>query len=67
MPPIGSIFFPLRVAPVRIENKIKGHLTEKPPKLNYAKINPSQYDSLLKPPNFDAANIKWFTVIITYS
>ena len=36
MLPIGSIFFPLRVATMRIENNIKGHLIERLPKLNYA-------------------------------
>ena len=25
MLPIGSIFFPLKVAPMRIENNLKGH------------------------------------------
>ena len=39
MLPIGSIFFPLRVAPMRIENNFKWHKIEKPPKLNYAKIS----------------------------
>ena len=32
MLPRGSIFFPFRVAPLRIENNFKGHLIEKPPK-----------------------------------
>ena len=36
MLPMGSIFFPLRVAPMRLENNFKGHLIEKPPKLNLA-------------------------------
>ena len=47
MLPIGSIFFPLKVAPIRIENILKRHSIEKLPKL-----------SLLKLPNFDAASIK---------
>ena len=34
MLPIGSIFFPLIVAPMRIENNFKGPSKEKPPKLN---------------------------------
>ena len=44
---------------MRIENNIKGHYIEKPPKLNHAGI------SLSRSSNFDAANnfIKWFTVI----
>ena len=61
MLPIGSIFFPLKVAPMRIENNFKGHLIEKPPKLNYANM------SLLKSPNFAATNIKWFTVVTQLS
>ena len=52
MLPIGSIFFPLRVGPMRIENNFKVHSIEKL----------RQYVSLLKSPNFDAANIKCFTV-----
>ena len=36
---IGSIFFSLRVIPMRIENIFKGHLIEKPPKLNHANIS----------------------------
>ena len=48
------MFFPLSVVPVKIENKLKGHSIEKPPKY--------QYVILLKSPNFDAWNIKWFTV-----
>ena len=35
----GSIFFPLKVAPMRIENNINGHSIEKPPKLNYANLS----------------------------
>ena len=53
---MGSIFFHLRVVPTRIENKLKGHSIQKPPKLNYI----SQYVSLLEWPNFDAG--MWFTV-----
>ena len=34
MLPIGSIFFPLRVALMRIETHFKGHQIEKLPKLN---------------------------------
>ena len=54
---IVNIFFSLKVAHMRIDNNFKGHYIENPPKLNYANI------SVLKSPNFDAANIKWFTVI----
>ena len=50
---MGSIFFPLNVSPMRIEN-IK---IEKQPKLNY--LNMSFF---FKSPNFDAGNIEWFTV-----
>ena len=39
MLPIGSISFPLRVAPMRIENNFKGHKIEKLPKLNYANMS----------------------------
>ena len=34
MLPIGSIFFPLIVSPMRIENVFSGHLIEKPQKLS---------------------------------
>ena len=43
-----SIFFPLGVAPMTIENNFEGHKIEKPSNLNYANM------SVLK---FDAANI----------
>ena len=33
------VFFPSRVAPIRIEINIKGHYIEKPPKLNHANIS----------------------------
>ena len=56
---MGSIIFPLRVAPLRIENNFKEHWIEKPPK----KIKLRQYISLLNSPNFDAANIKCCTVM----
>ena len=46
----GSIFFPLKVALMRIENNFKGHIN----------IKISQYVSLLKSPKFDAANILEF-------
>ena len=36
MLPTGSIFFPLKVAHMQIRNNFKGHLIEKPPKLNDA-------------------------------
>ena len=39
MLPIGSIFFPFKVAPMRIDNKFKGHYIEKQPKLIYAKMS----------------------------
>ena len=51
MLPVGSIFFPLKVAPMRIENKFKWHLIEKPLELKYANVNS------LKSPNFGATNI----------
>ena len=35
---IGRIFFPLKVAPMRIENIFKGHQVENPPKLNHANM-----------------------------
>ena len=39
MIPKESIFFPLKVAPIRIENNYKWHLIEELPKLNYANIS----------------------------
>ena len=39
MLPIGSIFFPLKVAPMRIENNFKGHLILKLEKLNYINMS----------------------------
>ena len=39
MLPLGRIFFHLKVAPMRKENNFKGHLIEKPPKLNYANMS----------------------------
>ena len=36
MLPIGRLFFSLGEAPIRIANDFKGHLIEKPLKLNYA-------------------------------
>ena len=56
MLPKGSIFFSLKVAPMRIENNFKGH------QIKNANIEQRQYFSLLKSLNFDAPNIKWFTV-----
>ena len=38
MLPTGSIFFPLKVAAMRIENNFKGHYIEKLPKLEYVKM-----------------------------
>ena len=38
MLPIGSIFFSLGEAPIRIVNNFNGHLIEKPLKLNYANM-----------------------------
>ena len=35
MLPIGSIFFPLKVAPMRTDS----HTIEKPPKLNYSNMS----------------------------
>ena len=58
-PIIGSIFFPLKVSPGRIENNFKMHKIEKPPlKLNY--INMSVF---LNRQIFDAMFIKCFTVL----
>ena len=57
MLPIESIFFPLKVVPMRIENNFKGHYIEKP-------LNLIQYVILLKSPNYDVVNIKWFTIIV---
>ena len=39
MLPIGSIFFPSIVDPIRIENNFKGHSIYKLQKLNYVKVN----------------------------
>ena len=46
---------------MRIEINFKGHPIEKP-----AKLKLCQYVSLLKLPNFDAMNIKWFTVPVSF-
>ena len=52
MLPIGNTLFPLKVStPMRIDNNVKRHQIEKPPKLYYANM------SVLKSPNFDATNI----------
>ena len=50
MLPIGSIFFPLKVTPMRIKNNLCN-------KLRNRQINLRCYVSLLQSPNFDAANI----------
>ena len=39
MLPMGSILFPLIVAPMNIENDFKGHLFEKSPMLNQANMS----------------------------
>ena len=39
MLPIGSIFFPIIVAPARIDNNFKGHQIEKPQKIKYANMS----------------------------
>ena len=36
---IGSMFFPLKVAPKRIDNNIKCHYIEGQPKLNYPNMS----------------------------
>ena len=38
MRPVGSIFFPLKVAPMRKENNFKGNCIEKQPKLKYTNM-----------------------------
>ena len=60
MLPIRGIFFPLKVAPMRIKINFKGHQFENPPKLSYANMS-----AFLNLPNFDATNIKWFSVSST--
>ena len=45
----GSIFFPLKVAPIRIRNKFKGHEIEKPPKLNSANMSAFSNFQILMP------------------
>ena len=52
MLPMGSIFFPLKAAPMRIDNTFKRHYIEKPPKFNYSNM------PVLRSPNFDAVNTK---------
>ena len=54
MLPIGSIFSPLRVAPMRIDTNFKG--------LSIEKLR--QYTNLLKSPTVDAVNVKCFTVVV---
>ena len=57
MLPIGSIFFPLKVAPMRIVI-----ITLKDIEFRI-ELKLCQYVSLLKSPNFDATNIKCFTAL----
>ena len=67
--PVGSIFFPLKVAPTQIGNNFKGHLIEKLPKLNDTnkshclslKTAKSAFENCL---NFDATKINCFTFIL---
>ena len=49
MLPIGSIFFPLRVARMRIEG---------------IQLRIRQYTNLLKSPIFDTVNVKFFTIVV---
>ena len=62
---MGSLLFPLRVqgSSKGIENTFKGHfrcmIDRERPKIKFR-----QYISPLKSPNFDAANTKYFTVIM---
>ena len=55
---MGSVFFPLRVAPIGIKITLKDIKFENLPKSNYANVSLL----ILKWPNFDAANTKCFTV-----
>ena len=54
--PLGAIFFPLKVTPMRIDNFIRDFKSRNCQSILH------QYVSLLKSQNFNAANIKWFTV-----
>ena len=60
MLPIGCIFFPLKVAPMIIDNNFKGYT------LRNAKIKLHQYVCLLKLANFDASKIKCNTVVCNH-
>ena len=54
---VGSIFFHLKVAPMRIENIFKDNLIVKLTKFCYANL------SVLKSPIFYDVKIKWLTVL----
>ena len=51
---LGSIFLPLKVAPMRIENNFNGHLIEKPPKLNDANKSVFENRQILVPRTLNA-------------
>ena len=49
MLPIGSIFFPFKVVPMRINNNFKGHYIEKLEKLNYPNMSVVYSHQILTP------------------
>ena len=64
MLPKGSIFFPLKVAPLTKENNYKGYYIEKPPKLNYANRSVFENRQILMPQIH--RNILWLDNGIIY-
>ena len=58
MLPIGSIFFPLKIDPMRIENIFKGHYIE-----TAVKIKLCQYVSPLQSRNFDNPDLQYITTV----
>ena len=55
---IGSIFFPLKVAPMRIDNKFIKDI-----KLGNGYNKTKPICESFKVSKFDAVNIKWFAVV----
>ena len=55
---IGSIFFPLKIDPKRIENNFKGHYIE-----TAAKIKLCQYVKFLQSRNFDNPDLQYITTV----
>ena len=59
MLPRGSIFFPLRLDPIRIENNLKGN-----EKIENVKIKLRKYFSFFNLPNFESVNLSVLQYLI---